>query len=319
MQQVYERIINAASADVNVLVCGESGVGKELIARTLHQVSLRQAQAFVPVNCASIPETLFEREFFGHRKGSFTGADRDTPGLFDRAHQGVLLLDEVTELTPGMQAKLLRVLQDGEYFPVGSNAPKQVNVLIVAATNKGPQTEIQQGRLRKDFFYRICVIEIDVPPLRERKDDLPLLIEAILEQLRLRQTAVHGQTPPDFPTNQTMLPAELVLALYQYEWPGNVRELQNVLQRYVATGDLSAVFPTLGDSVHMRAPFPPEERSNPRKLPEAVEALERRMIADALTQTGYHIGKTAELLGTPRRTLERKITRYRLKHKNTSK
>jgi len=320
MQQVYERIINAASADVNVLVCGESGVGKELIARMLHQISLRQTQAFIPVNCASIPETLFEREFFGHRKGSFTGADRNTPGFFDRAHQGVLFLDEVTELTPGMQAKLLRVLQDGEYFPVGSNTPKQANVLIVAATNKEPQIEIQQGRLRKDFFYRICVILIDVPPLRERKDDLPLLIEAILEQSRLRQTAMRGQTPPDFPINQTMLPTELVLALYQYAWPGNVRELQNVLQRYVATGDLSAVLPTLGDSVQMRSPsLTAEDVSKNLKLPDAVEALEKRMIADALTQTGYHIGKTVELLGLPRRTLERKLKHYQLQRMHTPK
>ena len=157
MQRVYELIISAASSGVNVLIYGESGTGKELIARTIHQVSPRQDRTFVPVNCASIPETLFEREFFGHRKGAFTGADRDHPGFFDRAHRGILFLDEVTELSPGMQAKLLRVLQDGEYIPLGSNVAKQADVLIMAATNKQCRDEIAAGRLRQDFFYRIGV------------------------------------------------------------------------------------------------------------------------------------------------------------------
>ena len=160
MQRVYELIVSAATSGVNAFVVGESGTRKELIARTIHQVSMRKNHPFVPVNCASIPETLFEREFFGHRKGAFTGADRDKPGLFDRAHQGVLFLDEVTELSPGMQAKLLRVLQDGEYLPLGSNTLKQADVLIVAATNKDCRKAIEQEQLRQDFFYRIGVIEL---------------------------------------------------------------------------------------------------------------------------------------------------------------
>ena len=252
MQRVYELIISAATSDVNVMIVGESGTGKELIAQTLHQVSPRKTKFFVPVNCASIPETLFEREFFGHRKGAFTGADRDTPGLFDKAHQGTLFLDEVTELTPGTQAKLLRVLQDGGYTPLGSTQPKQADVLIIAATNTNCQEQIAKERLRKDFFYRIGVIEITVPPLRERKEDLSLLIEHILNQYSQKQLAMHGSAPVDLPTDQSMLPGELVQGLYAYDWPGNVRELQNVLQRYLATHNIQAVLQTLGVSANSR-------------------------------------------------------------------
>jgi transcriptional regulator with PAS, ATPase and Fis domain len=317
MQRVYELIVSAATSDVNVLLIGESGTGKELIARTLHQVSTRKGQAFVPVNCASIPETLFEREFFGHRKGAFTGADRDKPGLFDRAHKGTLFLDEVTELSPGTQAKLLRVLQDGEYTPLGSNTPKQANMLIIAATNKDCRVEIEQGRLRKDFFYRIGVIELAVPPLRERKEDLPLLIEYILEQYRQKQLAVHGNIPSDLPTDQTMLPGALVQEFYAYDWPGNVRELQNVLQRYLATRDLAFVFSLIKVQIPDRAvlsshPPIPSHLS----LPEAVKAFEKQRIAGMFALNRYDVRKTAKMLGLPLRTLYHKLNVYQLKESN---
>ncbi len=311
MQRVYELLVNAAAAEVNVWVCGESGTGKELIARTLHQVSRRKTKPFVAVNCASIPETLFEREFFGHRKGAFTGAVRDTHGLFDRAHNGTLFLDEVTELSPGSQAKLLRVLQDGEYTPLGSTVPKQADVVIVAATNKNCQKEIELERLRKDFFYRIGVIEIVVSPLRDRKEDLSFLIEHILEEYRKKQTLVQGcHISQNFPTDQTMLPPELVQALYDYDWPGNVRELQNVLQRYLVTRDLHAVLSLLGASVSPRTISHAENL--PPTLPEAVQTLEQRMIAQMLAHTQHRIGKTAEKLGMPVRTLQYKIKKYHL-------
>jgi PAS domain S-box-containing protein len=313
MQRVYELILSAATSDVNVLVYGESGTGKELIARTLHQLSWRKTQAFVPVNCASIPETLFEREFFGHHKGAFTGADRDKSGLFDRAHQGILFLDEVTELSPGAQAKLLRVLQDGEYTPLGSNTPKQADVLLIAATNKEYQMEIKQGRLRKDFFYRICVIEISVPPLQERKEDLPLLIEHILEQYRRKQAQVHGSVPLDLPADQTMLPGEFVQALYAYHWPGNVRELQNVVQRYLATQDLTSVLSLIAASGITRAVSAHKLIPPGITLPDAVKAFEKQMIADTLAHNRNHTGKTAKMLGIPLRTLQYKINSYRLK------
>ena len=312
MQRVYEFIISAASSDVNVLICGESGTGKELIARTIHQVSPRKDQAFVPVNCASIPETLFEREFFGHHRGAFTSADHDKPGLFDRAHHGVLFLDEVTELSPATQAKLLRALQDGEYTPLGSTIPKQADVLIVAASNKDIQEEIRHGRLRKDFFYRICVVEINVPPLQERKDDLPLLIEYILEQYRRKQTQIHGSLPSDLSHDQTMLPAELVHALYSYNWPGNIRELQNVLQRYLATRDLHGILAFLGVAAQARTLSLSENLTGNLTLPEAVQHLEKEMIENALKQTRHHVVNTAELLGIPRSSLYRKLKHYGL-------
>jgi transcriptional regulator with PAS, ATPase and Fis domain len=312
MQRVYELLVNAAAAEVNVWLCGESGTGKELIARTLHQVSRRKTQTFVPVNCASIPETLFEREFFGHCKGAFTGADRNTPGLFDQAHQGILFLDEVTELSPGTQAKLLRVLQDGEYTPLGSTTPRQADVVIVAATNKKCQEEIAQGRLRKDFFYRLGIIEIAVSPLRDRKEDLALLIEYILEEYQKKQAQVQGSVSPDLPTDQTMLPGELVQALYAYDWPGNVRELQNVLHRYLVTRDLDTVLPLLGTAGSFRTVAPPYAEDLPPTLPEAVRTLEKRMITHMLAQTSYRIGKTAEQLGMPMRTLQYKIKKYQL-------
>lgn len=314
MQRVYELLASAAPSDVNVLISGESGTGKELIARTIHQVGRRKSQPFVPVNCASIPDTLFEREFFGHHKGAFTGADRNKPGLFDRAHQGILFLDEVTELSPGAQAKLLRVLQDGEYTPLGSNNPKKADVLIVAATNKEYQQEIKQDRLRKDFFYRICVVVIDVPPLRERKDDLPLLIEYFLEQYHQKHTQVHGNVSQNLPFDQTMLPAELVKSLYTYDWPGNIRELQNILQRYLVTGNLQAVLPSLGGSPRSFSHSTTESGifSEQFNLPELIRSLEKQHIQAALTQTGGHIVKAAKILGFPRSSLYRKIKQYQL-------
>ncbi len=308
MQRVYELLVSAAPSDVNILISGESGTGKELIARTIHQISRRKLQPFVPVNCASIPEALFEREFFGHHKGAFTGADQNKPGLFDRAHQGVLFLDEVTELSPGAQAKLLRVLQDGEYTPLGSNRPKQADVLIVAATNKEYQEEIRLGGLRKDFFYRICVVVIDVPPLRERKDDLPLLIEDFLERYHQNHGQVSGSIPHNRSNKQAMLPSTLVEALYAYDWPGNVRELQNVLQRYLVTGNLNAILSALGVSLRVS----PGSSSDCLRLPELIQILEKRKILEALTHTHYHIVKAAQILGIPRSSLYRKIKQYHL-------
>ncbi len=318
MQRIYELITSAATSEANVLVTGESGTGKELIARTIHQISARRERAFVPVNCASIPETLFEREFFGHRKGTFTGADQDKPGLFDRAHQGTLFLDEVTELSPGTQAKLLRVLQDGEYIPLGSTTPKTADVLIVAATNQDPRMLIEQGRLREDFFYRICVIELRVPPLSERKEDLPLLIEHVLHQYRQKREERQGSISVNLPANPTELPGEFIQALYAYHWPGNVRELQNVLHRYLATRDLNGVLSLLAAPTRIRsAGADIEISSQEMALPEAVQELERQMITTMLARNHYRIGKTAKKLGISVRSLQYKIKKYGLMPKES--
>ncbi len=309
MQRVYELIVSAATSGVNVLISGESGTGKELIAQTIHQVSARKSQPFVPVNCASIPETLFEREFFGHRKGTFTGADRDKPGLFDRAHRGVLFLDEVTELAAGMQAKLLRVLQDGEYLPLGSTAIKQADVVIVAATNKDCRQEIIEGRLRQDFFYRIGVIEIQSPPLRRRKDDLPLLIEHVFEQYGQK----HASPTRHAPLHVSELPGELMQALYAHEWPGNVRELQNILHRYLATHQLADILALLGSSNRTRSRLPESAATSAdTTLDDAVSTLEKRMIRDMLAATRNNKSETARRLHITRRTLRLKIKKYEL-------
>jgi PAS domain S-box-containing protein len=309
MQRVYELIVSAAASDVNVLIAGESGTGKELIARTIHQMSSRKNQAFVPVNCASIPETLFEREFFGNQKGAFTGADRDKPGFFDRAHQGVLFLDEVTELTPGMQAKLLRVLQDGEYIPLGSTIPKQANVLLLAATNKEWKPLMKQGLLREDFFYRVCVIEIRVPSLRERKDDLPLLIEHFLDQyFRKQQKLQTGSLRAPI-----TLPGQILDALYAYDWPGNVRQLQNILQRYLATQSLGEeILLSVSSAPGIRSVSAIAMNTAGLSLPEAVNAFEKRMITEALAKNQDHKINTAKMLGIPRSTLHRKLKEYQI-------
>jgi PAS domain S-box-containing protein len=314
MQRVYQLIISAAASDVNTLIVGESGTGKELIARTIHQVSARKNQPFVAVNCASIPETLFEREFFGHRKGAFTSADRDKPGFFDRAHRGVLFLDEVTELTPGMQAKLLRVLQDGEYIPLGDSQPKQADVLLVTATNTQWNPLIEKGVLREDFFYRVCVIEIRVPSLQERKEDLPLLVDHFLQHYRCKQRAL----PENIASIPTTLPGHILESLYAYHWPGNVRELQNVLQRYLATHHLDAEIPLLTSSAdHVRTrDFTTNSQHLP--LPEAIKAFEKQMITEALRQNQHHKINTAKMLGIPRSTLHRKIKEYQLQDSDIS-
>ncbi|PID58250.1 hypothetical protein CSB45_04060 [candidate division KSB3 bacterium] len=311
MQRVYELLVNAAAAEVNVWICGESGTGKELIAHTLHQVGRRNTQPFIAVNCASIPETLFEREFFGHRKGAFTGADRNSQGLFDRAHKGTLFLDEITELSPASQAKLLRVLQDGEFTALGDTVSRKADVVIVAASNKNCQEEIIAGRLRKDFFYRIGVIEITVSPLRDRKEDLSFLIEHILEEYRHKHTHAQGNDPSlDVPDDHTMLPPELIQAFYAYDWPGNVRELQNVVQRYLVTRNTHDVLSLLGAASALHQTSYAEDL--PHTLPEAVRTLEKRMITQMLRQTQHRIGKTAEQLGMPVRTLQYKIKKYQL-------
>ncbi len=310
MQHVYNLIANAAASDANVLIEGESGTGKELTARTIHQMSRRSAHAFVPVNCASIQESLFEREFFGHCKGAFTGADRNRPGFFDRAHQGTLFLDEVTELSPGNQAKLLRVLQDGEYMPLGSNVPKKADVLILAATHKACSLELKQGRLRQDFFYRLCVIEITLPPLRMRKEDLPLLLEDILLRYQRKHAQAHGTQSGHFPLNANMLPPELLNALYAHDWPGNVRELQNIMHRYLATNDLSLI--TISPQKSPNITITRSIGIGEKTLSEATHEFEKQLIEETLNQQAYQTGKAAKRLGITRRTLQRKIKEYQI-------
>lgn len=288
MQEVYDLIAKAAATDVNIVIYGESGTGKDLIAQTIHDLSQRRKNAFVPVNCGSIPETMFEREFFGHRKGAFTGALSDHPGFFDAAHKGTLFLDEVGELNLAMQVKLLRAIESKGYIPVGAQIVKQADVRIIAATNRNLREQVEQGVMRQDFFYRINVIPISVPPLRERRDDLPLLIEHLL---RLDNVAASLET----------LPGHILEALYAYDWPGNIRQLQNVLLRYVTLNRLD-----FGIKESPSSPPKPIRQG----LWQAVEAFEKQMILEALAQNHGHKTNTAEMLQIPIQTLRRKILQY---------
>jgi len=298
MLDVYQFIMKAAESDASVAIYGESGTGKELVAQTIHQLSRRRHENFVAVNCGAIPETLFESEFFGYRKGAFTGANADKKGFLDQTHQGTLFLDEVGELTPGMQVKLLRVLQNGEYTPVGDHLSRTTDVRVIAATNQELRAQIRKGLMREDFFYRIHVIAINLPPLRSRKEDIPLLIEHFLQQ--------HGV--------MSRLPKKAFDALLNYEWPGNIRELYNELQRYVATGHLE-----LHRSVSAAA-TPAQEKeclgesvsTGEMPLQEALESVEKFLIEKTLDRTRWNRGKAAEKLGIPTRTLHRKMTKYQL-------
>ena len=299
MQTIYELIVQAAVADEHVLIYGESGTGKELIARTIHQMSARRDKDFVAVNCGAIPDPLFESEFFGHRKGAFTGAYADQSGFFDTAHQGTLFLDEISELSPAMQVKLLRALEGSGYTPVGDHTIRIPNVRIIAATNRNPVVQLQNGTMREDFFYRIHVIAITVPPLRERKEDIPLLLDHFLEQYRKSNTS-------------PILPGEILEELYRYDWPGNVRELQNVLRQYLTIHRLD--FPSLRsvEPVEIRALPGAAFATKTDKLHAAMEEFEKQLITKGLHQHNWHRAETAVALGIPTRTLHRKMKKYRL-------
>jgi DNA-binding NtrC family response regulator len=231
MKRVYEQVGRVAATSVTVLITGESGTGKELAARTLHDLSRRRAQPFLAINCGAISPHLMESEIFGHEKGSFTGAERQHQGFFERARGGTLFLDEITEMPLSLQVKLLRVLETGTFMRVGSTVPQETDVRVVAATNLDPLQAVSQGTLREDLYYRLNAFPLHMPPLRERKDDLPLLTDHLLQQIGQREGAYKRVTPA----------AQQRLATIG--WRGNVRELRNALQRaYVmATG------PEIGD------------------------------------------------------------------------
>ncbi|HET7826606.1 MAG TPA: sigma-54 dependent transcriptional regulator [Anaeromyxobacter sp.] len=296
MERLRERVDAAAQSDVAVLLTGETGTGKDLCARTIHERSRRAARPFVAVNCAAIPETLFESELFGHEKGAFTGAERKRAGRFEVANGGTLLLDEVGELAPASQAKLLRALETSTFEPVGSSRSVKVDVRVIASTNRDLAAEVARGAFRRDLLYRLKVVDLHVPPLRERRADVPILVRAFLEEIAAR----HGRPVPE-------LEPDAVAGLAAYDWPGNVRELLHALERAVALSrggriELDHLPPELSAS----APAAQERPAQPGDLPplgEAVAEFERAYIQRALERTGGHRTRAAALLGISRKNL----------------
>lgn len=299
MQEVFELILSASKTDVHVVIEGESGTGKELVARAIHDLSHRSDKPFVPVNCGAIPESLFESEFFGHKKGAFTGANMETYGLFGLSDGGTLFLDEVGELSLNMQVKLLRAIEGDGHTQVGGTTVIRSDVRIISATNRNLAKRVEEGAMRRDFLYRIHVVNIHLPPLKERKEDIPLLIDYFTQKH-------HGsETPP-------ALPGQVIGLLCNHHWPGNVRELQNVLNRYFAVGRLDFIdAPSSPDSpVSLPVDLPvAEERLDLRK---ALEKYEKQYITQILNQNRWHKGKSATLLGIPERTFYRKLKKLQL-------
>jgi two-component system response regulator HydG len=287
-----------APSDVPLLIEGESGTGKDLLARAIHGMSRRASGPYLALNMSAIPENLAESELFGHEKGAFSGADQARPGFFAEAEGGTLLLDEIGLLPPTLQPKLLRVLQDGEYIPVGSRRPRKANARVVCATNEDLKKAVQEGKFREDLFYRIRVVPLRLPPLRERREDIPILVEHLVKKhaLRLGRPPLH----PD---------AEAMRALLDHPWPGNVRELEHAIER--------ALLLARGEALAL-ADLPPEiatraaEAAEGGRFRAARDAWEKKYLEDLLREAGGSVAKTAELAGLHRSTLYEKLARLGL-------
>ncbi len=301
MHAVYETILKAADSSANVIIYGESGTGKELVAQTIHELSDRSKKKFVTVHCGAIPDNLVESEFFGYKKGAFTGAKTDKPGLLDVANSGTLFMDEVGEINLNMQVKLLRAIEGGGYTPIGSSQVRRSDVRIIAATNRNLKHSVKNGKLRRDFYYRIHIIPIHLPPLRERKEDIPLLIHHFLR--------LYGDKG-----KLLSIPEHIMKAMQQYDWPGNVRELQNAVHRYITLRrvDFLDVSPPRIDEPAIMPKTVRAQTDHSLKLAKATEQFEKQYIKQLLEKHRWKRSKVAEVLGISRRTLFRKIKAYDL-------
>jgi len=291
MLQVYKTAARVASTDATVLIQGESGTGKELVARAIHAASPRAAGPFVAVDCGAIAEGVLESELFGHARGAFTGAQQARRGLFEEAQGGTLFLDEIGDVGPNLQARLLRALQEGTIRRVGTNESIAVDVRVVAASNRDLEAAVKEASFRADLYYRLAVVTIRIPPLRERREDIPLLAEHFAHK--------HGRAE-----GSAISPAARDL-LVAYDWPGNVRELENVVARALALNPSGVIMPEdLPEAVHGERPLAPERAPDVSDRP-TLEELERRYAAQVLQETGGNKTRAAEVLGIDRKTLYR--------------
>src|SRR5207253_1350347 len=306
MRRLYGLLDKLVASDVTVLIHGENGTGKELIARALHFSGPRKDKQFVAQNCSALNDQLLESGLFGHLKGSFTGATRDKPGLFKVADGGTFFLDEVADMSAAMQVKLLRVLQEGTFVPVGGTKPEKVDVRIIAASNKDLREAVARRQFREDLFYRLHVVALEVPPLRERLEDLPVLVDHFLNSYAQRSGKPKKKLHP-----------EVMASFYDWHWPGNVRELENEIERLVVlAGDLEVVPPELRSQRPGAAPSGTAhiaglvQRGMATDLATAVGQLERELIETGLRETHGNKSKLAEKLGVSRTTLIKKIREY---------
>lgn len=299
IQQVFTLVGKVADTDSTILICGESGTGKELIAKAIHYRSNRAGNPFVSINCGALPENLLESELFGHVKGSFTGAIKDKDGLFKVANSGTFFLDEVGETSPAIQVKLLRVLQEREIIPIGGTSPIKVDVRLIAATNADLERAVNEEKFRADLYYRLNVIPIDIPPLRERPDDIQLLVDHFLKSASERTG------------RRKTISKEAMELLANYEWPGNVRELENIIERagILQEGDQIQV-EDLPDKIRNRT----HERRKlvMEKAQMTLEELEKEYLISVLEETNWQKKKASAVLGINASTLYRKIQRYGL-------
>lgn len=295
MQKIFDLIERISSSSSNVLITGESGTGKELVAKAIHYNGIRKEGPFIAINCSAIPENLLESELFGYKKGAFTDAKSDKKGLIFEANEGTLFLDEVTEMPLSLQAKLLRVIEEREVRPLGDTNSYPIDVRFISASNKNIELLIQQGRFREDLYYRLKVIDIEMPPLRERKEDIPILIQSFITR--------YSQ---EFKKNVSGISEEAIKILLNYSWPGNVRELENIIQRAITLSQHERILPEdLPPYLIQRTDEKLFEWALEEKM--TLEQLEKEYIKRVLIETGGNKSKAAEILGLDRKTLYRKL------------
>lgn len=311
MQQVFQLIEKIASTNSTVLICGESGTGKELVARAIHYNSDRRDQPMVPVNCGAIPEDLLESELFGYEKGAFTGALKTRIGRFELAHGGTIFLDEIGDMSPGLQVKILRILQEHEFERVGGIKSIKVDIRVIAATHRDLELAVKQGRFREDLYYRLNVIPLVIPPLRERKEDIPLLVRYFIEKFNAeKKRAVKG------------ISNEALHCFNQYNWPGNVRELENLIERLVILKEEGIIErEDLPERIFGNAPIlgaitPPEIPEDGISLTTAVSEFEKELIIRALKKSNWVKNRAAKLLNLKRTTLVEKMKKIQIVKEN---